>query len=72
MTAMGVETESEKLIKQGMRQGRAQTIVELGQKDGLDEAKILERLQEMVDLSIQEAEAYLAEYKSSLCRFLPY
>ncbi len=36
-----IETESEKLV----RQGKAQMIIELGQEDGLDDAVIIERLQ---------------------------
>lgn len=35
-----IETESEKLV----RQGRAQMIIELGQEDGLEDAVIIERL----------------------------
>ena len=45
-----IETESEKLIRQGMSQGRcegeAKMLVELGQEYGLDETAILKRMQE--------------------------
>ena len=58
-----IETESEKLIRrgisQGMRQGQAKMIVELGRDDGLDDGVILKRMQEKLGLSLEEAAAYL-------------
>ena len=54
-----IETESEKLISQGMRQGQAKMIVELGRDDGLDDGVILKRMQEKLGLSLEEAAAYL-------------
>lgn len=57
-----IETESEKLI----RRGKAQMIIEMGQEDGLDNATILNRLQEKLGLSQEAATAYLEQYKKSL------
>lgn len=65
-----IETESEKLIRQGMQQGmqqgiyqgRVQMIIEMGQDDGLDDASILKRLQDKAGLSPEQAEAYLEKY----------
>lgn len=53
-----IETQSEKLI----RQGKAQLIIEMGQEDGLDDAAILKRLQERIGLSLEQATAYLKQY----------
>ncbi len=61
-----IETQTEKWIKQGVcqgiRQGQAQMIVEIGREDGLDDALILNRLQEKLGLTFEDAKAYLAEY----------
>lgn len=57
-----IETESEKLI----RRGKAQMIIEMGQEDGLDNATILNRLQEKLGLSQEAATAYLEQYGKSL------
>lgn len=61
-----IETESEKLIRQGisqgMRQGQAKMAIEIGQEDGLDEAAILRKLQDKIDMSAEEAEEYMKEY----------
>lgn len=54
-----LETESEKLI----RQGKVQMIIEMGQEDGLDESVILKRLQDKTGLSLERAVAYLEQYK---------
>lgn len=69
-----IETESEKLIRrgmdqgmdQGMRQGRAQMIVEIGQEDGLEDTKIIKRLQEKMGVTLEEALAYLKQYGKRL------
>ncbi len=61
-----IETESERLIRCGMTQGQAQMIVELGQEDGLDDNTILERLQEKIGLSAEEAGVYLKQYGKQL------
>lgn len=56
-----IETESEKLIRQGMQQG-IQMIIEMGQDIGLDDAAILKKLQDKVGLTPEQAEAYLEKY----------
>lgn len=65
MNIMGgtiIETESEKLIRRGMRQGQAKMIIELGQEDGLDEETILRRLQDKIGMSMEEAEESIKKY----------
>lgn len=57
-----IETESEKWMRQGMRQGQAKMIVELGQEDGQDDETILRKLQEKISLSLEEAKACLEKY----------
>lgn len=53
-----IETESEKLI----RQGKTQMIIEMGQEEGLDDAAILRKLQDKIGLSMEQAEASLEKY----------
>jgi hypothetical protein len=53
-----IETESEKII----RNTKAQTIIEMGQEFGLDDADLLERLQKDIGLSIETATDYLQKY----------
>ena len=66
-----IETESEKLVRQGIQQGmqrgiqqgmqkgiqlgQAKMLIEIGREDGLDEAAILKRIQEKIGLSLEEA-----------------
>lgn len=61
-----IETQTEKWIRQGleqgMRQGEAKMIVELGREDGLTDEVILNRLQKKIGVSYEEAETYLTEY----------
>ena len=61
-----IETQSEKLLRQGrqqgMRQGQAKIIIEIGQENGLDNGTILKRMQEKIGLSAEEAAKYLKEY----------
>ncbi len=69
-----IETESEKLIRKGMRKGmrrgmrrgmrkgEAKMLVELGQEAGLDDLAILQKLQEKINLSLEDAQAYLKQY----------
>ena len=61
-----IETESEKLIRQGISQGisqgKVQMIIEMGLEDGLDDTIILKRLQDKVGLSLEKAAAYLKEF----------
>jgi hypothetical protein len=57
-----IETESEKII----RNTKAQTIIEMGQEFGLDDATILRRLQDKLGLSSDMATAYLQKYGKAL------
>ncbi len=61
-----IETESEKLIqrgvKQGIRQGKVQTIIELGKEDGLEDTAILARLQNKAGVTLEQAMSYLRKY----------
>ena len=61
-----IETESEKLIqrgvKQGIRQGKVQTIIELGKEDGLEDTAILARLQDKAGVTLEQAMSYLRKY----------
>ena len=57
-----IETESERLMRQGMEQGEAKMLIRLGQKNGLSDAAILDGLQEEIGVSIERAEAYLQQY----------
>ncbi len=61
-----IETESERLIRQGMHQGEAKMIVEMGQEVGLDDLEILRKLQEKIGLSLEDARAYLEKYGKQL------
>ena len=49
-----------------MKQGKAQMIVELGQEDGLSDEAVLNRLQEKIGLSLEEAKEYLEQYGKQL------
>ena len=57
-----IETESEKWVRQGMQQGQAKMIVELGQ----DDDTILRKLREKIGLSLEEAKDCLAKYGRQL------
>ena len=61
-----IETESERLrregIKQGINQGEAKMLIKMGKKDGLDDATILKRMQEWIGLSLEQAATYLEQY----------
>ena len=61
-----IETESERLrregIKQGINQGEAKMLIKMGKKDGLDDATILKRMQEWIGLSLEQAAAYLEQH----------
>ena len=58
-----IETESERLIRHGRAEGKAEEIIEMGQEFGLDDAAILKRLQEKIGLSLEKAAAYLEQYR---------
>ena len=61
-----IETESERLrregISQGISQGEAKMLIKMGKKDGLDDETILKRMQEWIGLSLEQAAAYLEQY----------
>ncbi len=57
-----IETESEKLIRKGIAEGKAEEIIEMGQEFGLDETAILKKLQEKIGVSLETATAYLEQY----------
>lgn len=69
-----IETESERLRREGMEAGRAEgrevgrveEIIEMGKEFGLDDAAILKRLQEKVGLSLETAAFYFAQYGKHL------
>ena len=49
--------------KRGRREGRAEEIIEMGKEFGLDDEVILRRLKERIGFSLEEAAAYLNQYK---------
>lgn len=57
-----LETESEKLI----RQGKVQMIIEMGREYGLDDVTILNYLQDKTGLSPERAAACLEQYGKRL------
>lgn len=61
-----IETESERLrregISQGISQGEAKMLIKMGKKDGLDDETILKRMQEWIGLSLEQATVYLEQY----------
>lgn len=61
-----IETESEKLRRQGMHQGEAKMLIEMGQEYGLDDAAILKRMQDKIGLSLEQATIYLNQYGKQL------
>lgn len=61
-----IETESEKWMRQGMQQGQAKMIIEMGQEDGLDDTTILKKIQEKIGLSMEEALACMKQYGNQL------
>ena len=61
-----IETESEKLIRKGKAEGKAEQIIEMGQEFGLDDAAILKRLQDKIGLSFEQATDYLKKFGRQL------
>ena len=61
-----IETESEKWMRQGMQQGmqqgQAKMLIEIGHEDGLDDTTILQRIQEKIGMSLEEAIACMKKY----------
>ena len=49
-----------------MKQGKVQMIIEMGQEVGLDDLEILQKLQEKIGLSLEDAKAYLGQYGKQL------
>jgi hypothetical protein len=66
MGGVVLETESERLIHIGKEEGQAKGIIEMGQKLGLEDAAILERLQKKLDVSLEIAVDYLKKYGKTL------
>jgi hypothetical protein len=62
-----IETESERLKREGAAEGAAKEIVEMGQEFGLDDAAILKRLQDKLGLSAEAAATYLEQYGKVRC-----
>lgn len=62
MGGTAIETESERLRREGISQGEAKMLIKMGKKDGLDDETILKRMQEWIDLSLEQATAYLEQY----------
>lgn len=54
-----LETKSEELIRQGMYQGEAKMLIEMGREYGLDDATILKRMQDKIGLSLEQETVYL-------------
>ena len=57
-----IETESERLRREGISQGEARMLIKMGKKDGLDDETILKRMQEWIGLSFEQATVYLEQY----------
>lgn len=69
MNVMGgtiIETESEKWMRQGMQQGQAKMLIEIGHETGLDDTTILQRIQEKIGMSLEEAMACMKKYGKQL------
>lgn len=58
-----IETESEKLV----RQGRAQMIIELGQEDGLEDAVIIERPQKKSRVVFRKSKIVSGSVQEAVC-----
>ena len=57
-----IETETERLRREGISQGKAQMLIEMGKEEGLDDATLLEKMQERIGLSIEQVAAYLEQF----------
>lgn len=57
-----IETESERLRREGVFQGKAQMLIEMGQEEGMADATILKKLQDKIGLSLEQAATYLEQY----------
>lgn len=65
-----IETESERLLRvgrsEGMREGKAQLLIEMGREEGLADVAILKKLQDKIGLSLEQATVYLEQYGKQL------
>jgi hypothetical protein len=70
MGGVVLETESERLLRigkeEGKAEGQAKGIIEMGQELGWTDAAILERLQKKLDVSLETATSYLKQYGKTL------
>ena len=61
-----IETESEKLIRQGIHQGihegEAKMLIHMGREYGLDDAALLKKMKEKIGLPFEQAVLYLERY----------
>ncbi len=49
-------------VKEGIKEGRAEEIIEMGHEFGLSEHDILDKLQKKLDISLQKAQEYFAMF----------
>lgn len=65
-----IETESERLRREGReegeKKGKVQMIVKMGHEYGLDDTSILKRIQDEIGLSLEEAATYFNQYSKQL------
>jgi hypothetical protein len=61
-----IETESEKLIRRGKAEGKAEMIIEMGQEIGQDDETIIKNLQKKLGLPSDTAAAYLQKYGKAI------
>lgn len=69
-----IETESEKLIRigkaegkaEGKQEGKAQMLIEISLEEGLDHSVILEKLQDKIGMTFEQANAFLEQYGEQL------
>jgi hypothetical protein len=66
MGGVVLETESERLLRIGKAEGKAENIIEMGQELGWTDDAILERLQKKLDVSLETAAGYLKQYGKTL------
>ena len=57
-----IETESEKLIRQGIHEGEAKMLIHMGREYGLDDAALLKKMKEKIGLPFEQAVLYLERY----------
>jgi hypothetical protein len=61
-----LETESERLRREGRQEGesrgRAQMLIEMGREFGLDDTMIVEQMQKKINISLETALSYLELY----------